>query len=378
MTSLPLASLPPIVIRSALSDYTIDFHGLTDLEAWHPEADLILADAFFRDRISFPEGQPVLFVEATEDAKSLPQTIELFVALKQAGLGRGSRLLAVGGGVIQDIATFLTSLYMRGIAWDYVPTTFLGMADSCMGGKSSINVGAYKNLIGNFHPPRRIEILPVFARTLPAVELAGGAAEAAKIAFCRGPAAFSRYLELAQPVLSGTWSEQDLAALLHATLQVKQWFVEKDEFDRAERRCLNFGHTWGHALESATQFAIPHGLAVALGMMAAVRFLGSPSDCVPLWDHCLQLLDSTLDPTAVASFDPERFRRAFLADKKHSSGYYHLIVPTSSGVKPGMAPSTALGVEEITIPAGEPQLAAIQLAMEEALQAVSSVSLEMA
>lgn len=257
---------------------------------------------------------------------------------------------------------------MRGIAWDYVPTTFLGMADSCMGGKSSINVGAFKNLIGNFHPPRCIDILPVFARTLPPVEMAGGAAEAAKIAFCRGPETFSRYLELVQPVLSGAWSEQDLALLLHATLLVKQWFVEKDEFDRAERRCLNFGHTWGHALESATQFAIPHGLAVALGMMAAVRFLGSPSYCLPLWDHCLQLLHLTLDPAAVESFEPERFRRAFLADKKHSSGYYHLIVPTSSGVE--------LGVEEITTPAGDPQLAAIQLAMEEALQAVSSVPLE--
>lgn len=99
----PLASVPSIVIRSSLCNYTIDFHGLTDLGTWHPEADLILTDAFFRGRISFPKEQPVIFVEATEAAKSLPQIIELFVALKQAGLGRGSRLLAVG------VASFRTS-----------------------------------------------------------------------------------------------------------------------------------------------------------------------------------------------------------------------------------------------------------------------------
>ncbi len=370
MSSSPLASFPSIEIKSSLSDYRIDFNGLTDLGSWHPQADLLLIDAFFRDSINLKEGQPVIFVEASEDAKALPQTVEIFVALKRAGLGRGSRLLAVGGGVIQDIATFVSSLYMRGIPWDYVPTTFLGMADSCLGGKSSINVGAFKNLIGNFHPPRCIEILPVFARTLPPVEIAGGAAEAAKIAFCRGPEAFSRYLKLVHPVLSGAWSEQELAGLLHATLMVKQWFVERDEFDRAERRCLNFGHTWGHALESATDFAIPHGLAVALGMMAAIRFLGSPSYCLPLWDHCLQLLRPTLHPSAVEVFDPDRFRFAFLADKKHSAGFYHLIVPSSSAVE--------LGVEEVMIPAGEPQLATILFAMEEALQAVSSLPVEVA
>ena len=144
------------------------------------EADAFLVDAFFRDQLPLPANVPVVWIEANEDAKALPATIDVFIALKQAGLGRGSHLMAIGGGVIQDIATFVASLYMRGIDWSYVPTTFLGMVDSCLGGKSSINVGPYKNLVGNFHPPRRIDILPVFARSLPMVEMAGGAAEAAK------------------------------------------------------------------------------------------------------------------------------------------------------------------------------------------------------
>jgi 3-dehydroquinate synthase len=358
----PLMSspLPDLQIHSALADYSVVFSSLTDLSQWSPGADLLLVDAFFRDRLDLPAGMPVIWIEATEDAKALQETLPLFVALKQAGLGRSSRLAAIGGGVVQDIATFVASLFMRGISWSYVPTTFLGMADSCLGGKSSINVGPYKNLIGNFHPPSRIDILPVFARTLPAVELAGGAAEAAKIAFCRGNSAFARYEQLSAPVLSGSWQEQQLAELLHATLSVKQWFIETDEFDQAERRLLNFGHTWGHALESATDFAVPHGLAVAIGMMASICYTQHQPNSAGLWQHCLTLLRPVLKPAQLQVFNAERFLKAFQADKKHSPGHYHLIVPAAH-VEPG------LGVQEIQLPADQVGSDSVLTAMRQAL-----------
>lgn len=357
------ALLPDLEIRSSLANYTVAFSELTELTRWQPDADVLLVDAFFRGRLSLPDDRPVIWIEANEEAKSLPATMEVFTALKQAGIDRSSQLAAIGGGVVQDIATFVASLYMRGIRWSYVPTTFLGMTDSCLGGKSSINVGPYKNLIGNFHPPRRIDLLPVFARTLPAAEMACGAAEAAKISFCRGDEAFAAYEALAEPVLQHHWTEQQLAALLHATLSVKKWFIEIDEFDQAERRLLNFGHTWGHALESATAFAIPHGLAVAVGMMAAICFTGKRSKDSRLWNHCLQLLCPVLSADQCQVFDPERFQTAFHADKKHSPGNVHLIVPTSS------SPS-ALGVEEVVLPADPETLQAVQSAMEDALQAL--------
>lgn len=358
--------LPELRIRSALADYTVGFSSLTDLrQPWCPSADLLLVDAFFHDRLTLPEHLPVVWIEATEDAKSLQETLPLFVTLKQAGLGRSSRIVAIGGGVVQDIATFVASLYMRGIGWSYVPTTFLGMADSCLGGKSSINVGPYKNLIGNFHPPSRIDILPVFVRTLPANELAGGMAEAAKIAFCRGSATFSFYEQLAAPVLSGQWEEQQLAELLHATLSVKQWFIEIDEFDQAERRLLNFGHTWGHALESATSFAVPHGLAVAIGMMASICFTGHHASSGGLWEHCLALLRPVLEPRHLRLFDTERFLQAFQADKKHSSSQYHLIVPTSTK-------SSGLGVQEVHLPADQASRDAVLGAMQQALSSLES------
>ena len=357
------APLPDLQIRSARADYSVAFPLISDLSQWRPEGDLLLVDAFFRNRLPLPHGLPVLWIEATEEAKALEQTLPLFVALKDAGLGRSSQLTAIGGGVIQDIATFLASLFMRGIPWSYVPTTFLGMADSCLGGKSSINVGPYKNLIGNFHPPRRIEIIPAFARTLPAVEMAGGLAEAAKIAYCRGASSFAIYERLAGPVLNGNWQEQQLAELLHATLAVKQWFIETDEFDQAERRLLNFGHTWGHALESATSFAIPHGLAVAIGMLAAIRFTGEPSSFAALWNHCLALLSPVIELAQLQVFNPDRFLQAFRADKKHSIGHIHLIVPTAEA-------SNGLGVEEVRLPATEASLVVVLQAMEEALAVV--------
>jgi 3-dehydroquinate synthase len=354
------ASLRELNIRSALADYSVAFSPLTDLSQWHPSADLLLVDNFFRGRLALPEDLPVIWIEASEETKALQETLPLFVAMKQAGLGRSSRLAAIGGGVVQDIATFVASLFMRGIRWSYVPTTFLGMTDSCLGGKSSINVGPYKNLIGNFHPPSRIDILPVFARTLPAVELAGGAAEAAKIAFCRGASTFAIYERLAAPLLSGAWQEQQLAELLHATLAVKQWFIETDEFDQAERRLLNFGHTWGHALESATAFAIPHGLAVAIGMMASICFTEHQTESAGLWQHCLQLLGPVLEPQQLQAFDAERFVKAFQADKKHSPGQYHLIVPTSTD-------PAGLGVREIQLPADQASLDAVLAAMQQAI-----------
>lgn len=352
--------LPELRIRSSLADYTVAISSLTDLSQWCPSTDLLLVDSFFQNKLILPEKVPVIWIKATEQAKALENTVPLFAALKDAGLGRSSRITAIGGGVVQDIATFVSSLFMRGIKWSYVPTTFLGMADSCLGGKSSINVGAYKNLIGNFHPPSRIDILPVFVRTLPAVELAGGTAEAAKIAFCRGKDAFANYEHLAAPVLSGAWQENQLAELLHATLAVKQWFIETDEFDQAERRLLNFGHTWGHALESATSFAIPHGLAVGIGMMASICFTKHKSTSTRLWQHCLELLRPVLDPAQLEAFDAERFLKTFKADKKHSHGRYHLIVPTSTE-------PAGLGVKEIQIPADQTSDEAVLLAIVQAL-----------
>jgi 3-dehydroquinate synthase len=126
---------------------------------------------------------------------------------------------------------------------------------------------------------------------------------------------------------------------------------------------LNFGHTWGHALELATSFAIPHGLAVAIGMLAAIRFTQEQPSSAALWNHCLALLSPVIELTQLQAFNPDRFLQAFRADKKHSPGHIHLIVPTAAAAE-------GLGVEEVRLPATEASLASVLQAMREALAVV--------
>ena len=368
MTAFPITSdlQESLKIVSSTCTYQVDFPAVSSLESWNPQADVLIVDDFFAGRLAPELAEVTILVRADEEVKSFERMGDLLLQLKRRGINRSSTVLGLGGGVIQDITTFLASVYMRGIGWTYVPSTFLAMADSCLGGKSSINVGPFKNLVGTFHPPSRITVMAPLVRSLPLVEIRGGLAEAAKICFCHGPASFGRYMELARPILGGQWSDAELSALLHHVLAVKQWFIQVDEFDRAERRLLNFGHSWGHALESATAYAVPHGLAVALGMVAAYRFAGEPAAARPLISHVNELLAGVLKPGALAIFDPTVFLDAFRGDKKHGRDFYSVVVP-GNGDAPG-----SLGVGERHLPRTGDQEAAVLEAMEIALQLSSS------
>jgi 3-dehydroquinate synthase len=363
MTAFPITSdlQESLTIVSSTCTYQVDFPAVSSLESWNPQADVLIVDDFFAGRLAPELAEVTILVRADEEVKSFERMGDLLLQLKRRGINRSSTVLGLGGGVIQDITTFLASVYMRGIGWTYVPSTFLAMADSCLGGKSSINVGPFKNLVGTFHPPSRITVMAPLVRSLPLVEIRGGLAEAAKICFCHGPASFGRYMELARPILGGHWSDAELSALLHHVLAVKQWFIQVDEFDRAERRLLNFGHSWGHALESATAYAVPHGLAVALGMVAAYRFAGEPAAARPLISHVNELLAGVLKPGALASFDATVFLDAFRGDKKHGKEFYSVVVPRNGDAV------ASLGVGERHLPRTGDQETAVLDAMEIAL-----------
>ena len=353
---------PNLTIQSSSHSYDVEFPAVGSLANWQPEADLLLVDAYFRGQLAESLEGRVIYIEATEAAKSLNKMGEVLVQLKQRGINRSSTLLGLGGGVLQDITTFVASVYMRGIPWIYVPSTFLAMADSCLGGKSSINVGPAKNLVGTFHPPRSIAMMAPLARSLPLVEIRGGLAEAAKICFCQGSSSFERYLELAQPIMAGHWSDEQLIDLLYHVLRVKQWFIETDEFDQAERRLLNYGHTWGHALETATAYAVPHGLAVAIGMLASHQFMEAPHTSERLVKHSKDLLAGVLTAEQLKDFDQTKFLEAFRGDKKHGRHHYNLIVP------PPSSSSAPLGVVELSLAKTHHQELAVLAAMTRCLQ----------
>jgi 3-dehydroquinate synthase len=280
-----------------------------------------------------------IFIEATEENKSLEKMPDVILKMREAHLNRTSHLVAIGGGIIQDIATFVTSIYMRGIGWTYMPTTLLGMTDSCIGGKSSINTLGYKNLVGNFYPPKSVSIDMRFIKTLDADQVIGGLFEAVKICYAKDSATFLAYLQ-DEPKFP---LDASLAqCLLLRALKTKKWFIEVDEFDQNERLLLNFGHTFGHALEAGTDFAIAHGIAVGIGMVIAIEYAKQNNylnhegveRTQMLSDHIKLMLTNSLSDL-LANFpklDLNQIIEKFDHDKKHQTNSYRMVIPKEDGV----------------------------------------------
>lgn len=272
-------------------------------------------------------------VEARESEKTLASCERVLAAMNARGLRRGGTVVAIGGGVVQDIATLSCSLYMRGVPWTYVPTTLMSMADSCIGGKSSINAGGIKNLVGNFYPPTEVLVDPMFIEGLPTRARVAGIAEAVKISYARGPESFGDFLASDSALEPG--ADVSTAALIEHVLRAKKWFVEVDEFDRAERQLLNFGHSFGHAWEAACDFAVPHGVGVAIGMLAAVRHpaAGRSALSAELERFTLALVAQIRSEVAEAAAvtDSGVFRRALRTDKKNTKDALRLVLPDESG-----------------------------------------------
>jgi 3-dehydroquinate synthase len=278
---------------------------------------------------------PASFIrqQAVESEKSLESVARIVEQLRDHGSTRQTHIVAVGGGIVQDLATFSASCYMRGIRWTYCPTTMLSMVDSCIGGKSSINVGRYKNIAGNFHPPEGVVIDTRFCTTLTDEQMAEGLCEAVKICYADSDDAFGTYLSLAE---GGTMPPRDdrLARLIEHSLWTKKRFIEVDEFDQGIRLLLNFGHTFGHAIEGATSYAISHGISVGLGMLAAehcsVRLgfvedgLANVANLTAHVRHLLRSVPGVADK--LRHMSPTDAMECFISDKKHSGESFTLIL----------------------------------------------------
>jgi 3-dehydroquinate synthase len=204
------------------------------------------------------------------------------------------------------------------------------MLDSCIGGKSSINIGTHKNVVGNFYPPRQVYIEPNYLKTLDLVDVAAGISEGVKICFASGKETAQQFQEL---VIAWQESNDDQTILqaIFLSLRTKKWFVEIDEFDKKERKLLNFGHSFGHALESGTNFAIPHGIAVFVGMEAAIHHSGSALACSELREFIVNQVHPVSRDFPKFDFDSTQFLKAIKSDKKNTNSHQILILPDSKG-----------------------------------------------
>ena len=215
-------------------------------------------------------AQASLVLPDGEACKTLERSAEIFAALAALGASRDATIIALGGGVIGDLAGFAAACWMRGVDFLQMPTTLLAMVDSSVGGKTGVNLPAGKNLVGAFHQPRAVIADTATLATLPEREYRAGLAEVVKYGAI-GDAAFFAWLETQADALNAR-DEAALAQAIAASCRHKAGIVARDEHERGERALLNFGHTFGHALETATGYgSLLHGEAVAIGMLLAAR-----------------------------------------------------------------------------------------------------------
>ncbi len=210
----------------------------------------------------------VLEVAPGERTKSWAVVQRLARELLAHGAHRGTALVALGGGVVGDVTGFLASIFMRGVPLVQVPTTLLAMVDAAIGGKTAINLPEGKNLLGTFHQPRLVVIDPEFLETLPPMERLNGLAEVLKAGFIRDRELLG---SLSREGLGLFRHPEALLEVIHRAAHIKAAIVAADTREADLRRLLNFGHTLGHGLEAASNYRLPHGRAVALGMLAALK-----------------------------------------------------------------------------------------------------------
>lgn len=270
-------------------------------------------------------------IDATEPQKSYQQVEPVINNLIEGGFRKNHRLVAIGGGITQDVTAFIASILYRGIQWYFFPTTLLAQGDSCIGSKTSINFGKFKNQVGGFYPPNKIYVQPEFLNSLPMKELQSGLGEMVHYFVVAGEADFDRYKRDYSLALT---DKEILGGLIARSLEIKKSYIEIDEYDKNERQVFNYGHSFGHAIESLTQYSVPHGIAVSFGMDMS-NFVsmkkGYITSDVRLNSRALfeQIWEGYVDQ--VKELDIDRYLVALSKDKKNKGKLLGLILKKGYG-----------------------------------------------
>ena len=321
-----------LTIQSHKGPYTVEFGRgpLTDSTSYASGGVHLLVDATVARLYAAPLQEllakpTTVTIEAHEDSKSLEGMIPLFEKVVRNGVRRDHTLVAIGGGIVQDATCFIASTLLRGVPWQFVPTTLLAQADSCIGSKSSINLGGRKNLLGTFNPPRRVFVDPAFLDTLDVKEIRSGIGEIAKVHAIAGRDTFDGFARDFDALFT---DRAVLARHTRAALEIKQRYIEADEFDVGIRNIFNYGHSFGHAIESATHYAVPHGIAVAMGMDAA-NALSVARGLTPAvhYERMHGVLASLYAAFAGTAINVSDVLAALMSDKKNTSSALGLILP---------------------------------------------------
>lgn len=298
-------------IRSKVNNYNVEFINSykRKITSYSPE-QLFIIDKnvfkfFFKKIVKLKN---FILINSLERNKSYLKIANIIRKISKKKINKKSKIVAIGGGVIQDITSFISSIYFRGIEWDFFPTTLLAQGDSCIGGKTSINFDRFKNQIGNFYPPANIYIDTYFLKKLKKEDLQSGLGEMSHLLAVKSYNNFNyidKYFK----------KKKSLKNVIIKSLQSKKFYIEKDEFDNKERKLLNFGHTFGHAIETATDYKIPHGICVAYGCLMAFWF-SNKMNYLNNKDYLKYQKIYSLILNKKINFNMIKFKNAVLKDKK--------------------------------------------------------------
>lgn len=262
-------------------------------------------------------------VRAGESSKSIETYVEILNFLAINGISRSDLIVALGGGVIGDLAGFVAATYLRGISYIQIPTSLLAMVDSSVGGKTGIDITAGKNLVGAFKQPSLVICDISVLSTLPELQFLDGCAEVIKYGML--------YDQEMITYLQETGPEFDLEHIIAKCITFKRDVVHKDEFDTGIRQKLNFGHTVGHSIEAISNYQISHGQAVAIGMSVITAAAASEGICAREVSEELDVLLAKFKLQTKTSFTIEQLLQYILIDKKIYGNYINLIVPKHIG-----------------------------------------------
>lgn len=321
-----------LVIKGRLSDSLIRLGAeREEVKAWVGDRSRIFVtdENLLRLYGQFFEGEPLFVLSPGEVSKTTADLLRLLEAMARLGLDRRSCLVAVGGGVVSDLAVLAAGLYMRGIPCAVVSTSLLGQVDASVGGKCAVNFLGVKNLLGLFKQPDLIVCDTRMLSTLPEREWLGGLAEMVKHALLHGDAACDALLAYARAIRGR--QPEVMAELITASVRFKADVVAQDEREAGQRQILNLGHTFGHVFEAEGRFN--HGESISLGLVMALRYsrqIGMLDDAV--FRRCMRLMEALelpLDPLEIPE-ETVRFRLGL--DKKKDRQMLSLVLLRDCGV----------------------------------------------
>ena len=293
---------------------------------------LVDKNVYLRNKIINKIKKNIILIKSNENSKSYLKISDIIKKMLEKKIKIDSVIFAIGGGVVQDISGFMASILFRGIKWNFIPTTILAQCDSCIGGKTSINFDKYKNQLGNFYPPKKIFLDTNLLDTLKIRDIKSGLGEMAHYYLVSNLKDWKFFRNNLENLARKNFNKNIMRLLIFKSLKIKKRFIEKDEFDKGPRLVLNYGHTFGHAIEKITNYKIPHGMAVAHGINMSNFFsLQYKFINKKMYKEIEYQMGKIVDLSELKNVNVMRFLEIIKKDKKNKKNKIRLILTKGFG-----------------------------------------------